>query len=313
MSTTARVLLALLLSAALSCGDDGTSLFLHVEGADGATQLEFRGLRDGEPWFGPERRPEQEGTPFSGEQTLRIRFNAPPDVPFQLEVDALANGVPFARATTEAVPRKGKEVELRLQLEPIPEPDGGTPDGGTPDGGASDAGEPDGGAPDGGEPDAGEADAGPPDAGTPDAGTPDAGSANCTTCVLNGTCVAQASAVACGGSGVACVDCTADGRASVCTAGGACSCGTRGTACGVGERCEGNACVCDPDTCAGCCAPNGTDCRTGNTMTACGAQGVTCADCTQLRADNCAPTGCRCGTNAPCTGLLSCRNGSCTL
>ncbi|MFP2907525.1 hypothetical protein ACLESD_21240 [Pyxidicoccus sp. 3LFB2] len=306
MSRPIRVLAALLLACAVSCGDDDTSLFLRVGGADGATQLEVRGLRDGEPWFGPERRPEQEGAPFSGEQTLRLRFNAPPDVPFQLEVDALAGGLPIARIVTEAVPRKGREVELRLQLERFsgePPPDGGTPDGGAPDGGEPDGG----GDPDGG-PDAGE-----PDGGGPDSGTPDGGSGTCTTCFLNGTCVAQTSAVACGGSGVACVNCTTDGRASVCTASGACSCGTRGTPCDVGERCDGNVCVCDPDTCAGCCDTNGTDCRTGNAMTACGTQGVTCADCTAQRADNCAATGCRCGTSAPCTGLLSCRNGTCTL
>ncbi|WP_164006672.1 hypothetical protein [Pyxidicoccus trucidator] len=310
MSRFTRGLLALLLACTVSCGDDGTSLFLRVEGADSATQLEVRGLREGEPWFGPERRPEQEGTPFSGEQTLRLRFNAPPDVPFQLEVDALANGVPIARVVTEAVPRKGREVELRLQLSPVseePPPDGGTPDGGSPDGGEPDAGESDAGEPDGGGPDGGE-----PDAGSPDSGTPDAGSAGCTTCLLNGACVAQTSAVACGGSGVACVDCTTDGRATVCTAGGACSCGTRGTPCGAGERCEGNACVCDPDTCAGCCDTDGTDCRTGSAMNACGTQGVTCVDCSQLRADNCSPTGCRCGTSAPC-GLLTCRSGQCTL
>ena len=283
MSRIPRALLALLLSSTLSCGDDGTSLFLRVKGADDATQLEVRGLRDGEPWFGPERRPEQEGARFSGEQTLRIRFNAPPDVPFQLEVEALASGVPIARASTEAVARKGNEVELRLQLSPISDGDGGTPDGGQSDGGGTDG------------------------------GAPDAGGGSCSTCLLNGTCVPQVSTVACGGSGVVCVDCTTDGRANVCTAGGACSCGTRGTPCGAGERCDRGTCVCDPDICTGCCETGGTSCRTGNTMNACGTQGVTCVDCTLLRANNCAATGCRCGTSAPCTRPNTCQSGQCKL
>ncbi|MCY1017283.1 hypothetical protein [Pyxidicoccus sp. MSG2] len=295
MSRASRALLALLLTAAVSCGDDSTSLFLRVEGADGATQLELRGLRDGEPWFGPERRPEQEGAPFSGEQTLRLRFNTPPGVPFELQVDALTNGVPFARTRVEATPRKGEELELRLTLSPIPDepgpqPDGGTPDGGTPDGGTPDAGEPDGGTTDGGNPDAGEPDAGTPDAGTPDAGLPDAGGSVCTTCVQpGGACVPTTSARACGGSGLECVDCVADGRANQCTASGACSCGTRGTPCGEGERCEGDTCVCDPDTCAGCC--QGNVCRNGTTNDACGRNGATCAAC----------------------GILTCRNSQCSL
>jgi len=288
MSRIPRTLLALLLSSALSCGDDGTSLFLRVKGADDATQLEVRGLRDGAPWFGPERRPEQEGARFSGEQTLRIRFNAPPDVPFQLEVEALASGVPIARVSTEAVARKGSEVELRLQLSSISNGDGGTPDGGQLDGGGTDGG-------------------------APDAGRPDAGGGSCSTCLLNGTCVPRVSTVACGGSGVVCVDCTTDGRANMCTAGGACSCGTLGTPCSAGERCERNTCVCDPDSCTGCCETSGegTSCRTGTSMNACGRQGVTCADCTLLRADNCAATGCLCGTSAPCTRPNSCQSGQC--
>ncbi|WP_163989410.1 hypothetical protein [Pyxidicoccus caerfyrddinensis] len=306
MSRASRALLALLLTAAVSCGDDTTSLFLRVEGADGATQLELRGLRDGESWFGPERRPEQEGAPFSGEQTLRLRFNTPPGVPFELQVDALLGGVPIARTRVEATPRKGEELELQLRLSPIPDEPGPQPDGGTPDGGEPDAGEPDGGTPDGGNPDAGE-----PDAGLPDAGLPDAGGSVCTTCVQpGGTCVPITSARACGGSGVACVDCVADGRANQCTASGACSCGTRGTPCGEGERCEADTCVCDPDTCAGCC--QGTACRNGNTTTACGLNGATCDACDANKADNCTNGGCRCGTSAPC-GLLTCRSGQCSL
>lgn len=311
MSRISRALVALLLTAAVSCGDDSTSLFLRVEGADGATQLELRGLRDGESWFGPERRPEQEGTPFSGEQTLRLRFNTPPGVPFELQVDALAHGVAFARTSVEATPRKGEELELRLRLTPLPDPgplpDGGTPDGGTSDGGTSDGGEPDGGGSDGGTPDGGN-----PDAGEPDAGSPDAGGGTCTTCVQpGGACVPSTSARACGGSGVACVDCIADGRANQCTASGVCSCGTRGTPCGEGERCDGDTCVCDPDTCAGCC--QGNACRNGDTFTACGINGATCTTCNSDNADNCFNGGCRCGTGSGDCGLLRCRSGRCSL
>ena len=304
MSRLSRAFLAVLLTAAVSCSDDDTSLFLRVERADGATQLEVRGVRDGAPWFGPERRPEQEGAPFSGEQTLRLRFNSPPDDPFELQVDALLGGVSIARTSVEATLRKGEEVELKLELSPPP--DGGTADGGTTDGGTADAGEPDAGDTDGGT------DGGSPDGGEPDAGPPDAGGGTCTTCVQpGGGCVPTTSARACGGSGVACVDCVADGRANQCTASGACSCGARGTACGEGERCEGDTCVCDPDTCAGCCQDNA--CRNGDTVSACGINGATCTTCNTTKADNCANGGgCRCGTNQPCGLLQTCRNGSCS-
>ncbi|WP_267146668.1 hypothetical protein [Pyxidicoccus xibeiensis] len=312
MSRLARGFVALLLASLATCGDDSTSLFLRVDGADGATQLEVRGLRDGEPWFPAQRRPEQEGEPFSGEQSLRLRFNAPPDVPFVLEVDALSAGVPIARGSAEAQPRKGAEVELRLSLTPVtvePLPDGGTPDGGA-DGGEPDAGDPDAGVPDAGVPDAGDPDAGEPDAGAPDAGTPDAGTVTCTTCTVpGGACVASTSAVACGGSGLACIDCTADGRANLCTTAGACSCGTQGR-CGVGERCVNNACVCDRDTCDGCC--QGNVCRNGDTPTVCGIDGTNCANCETSKSDNCVNGGCRCGLSEPCPLLSICQNGRCT-
>jgi hypothetical protein len=292
MSRATRTLLAVLLSCAAACSDDTTSLFLRVEGADGATQLELRGLRDGAPWFGPERRPETEGEPFSGEQSVRLRFNAPPDVPFVLEVDALANGMPIARASAEVLPRKGDEVELRLVLSPVSvEP---LPDGGQPDAGDADAGQSDGGETDGGDPDAGV-----PDAGMPDAG----GGGGCATgCIHpNGTCVTSPSTRACGGSGLACVDCLANERANTCTTGGSCACGTRGRPCEAGERCDGNSCVCDPELCAGCCQDN--VCRQGDRMDSCGIGGAVCKICNPNSANNCSAGGCRCGTNEACSGL----------
>ncbi len=293
MSRWVRIAAALLLcsAAAVACGDDETSLFLRVTGADGARQLEVRGLRNGEP-FGPQRLPETEGERFSGEQTVRVRFNTPPGTPVLIEVDALDDGGVIAEGSAEATPRKGEEVELRIKLSDVtgePGTDGGT-DGGT------DAGT------DGGEPDAGEPDGGDPDAGLPDAGAPDAGiscgQGTCAGCCqANGTCVSVPSARACGLGGLGCIDC-GEVRANTCSPSGLCSCGTRGSPCGEGQRCNGSICECDPNTCAGCCS--GNDCRPGNTLSACDTGLDQCTTCNTQTADNCSNGGCRCGTGNVC-------------
>lgn len=324
MSRLVRVLAALVLCAAVAtCGSEGTSFFLRVEGADGARQLQVQGLRGDEVLFGPELRPEQPADePFSGEQTLRIRFNTLPDAPVRIEVDALDSEGRIVRGSAEATPRKDEEVELRIELSPAsvePLPDGGTdggvPDGGEPDAGQPDAGEPDGGAPDSGTPDAGEPDGGAPDSGTPDAGLPDAGSTDCSSancnngCCQTNRCVAPPSASACGRGGGECIDCGL--KADQCGANGACVCGSLGTACGEGQRCVSGACECDPATCAGCCDEG--ICRPGTTTAACGISGDSCTACNTAKADRCTNGGCRCGSSAPCTGILSCRSGNCSL
>jgi hypothetical protein len=302
MSRLARMAVALLLcsAVAVACGDDDTSLFLRVTNADGATQLRVRGVRGEEPWFGPVLAPETAGEPFSGEQTLRIRFTTPPDAPGLVEVDALQGGEAIARGSAEASPRKGEEVELRIGLSDVtvePGTDGGT-DAGT-DGGT------DAGTPDGGEPDAGLPDAGAPDAG---GGCSQGTCAGC--CQPNGTCVSVTSARACGLGGLECVDC-GEVRANTCSPSGLCSCGTRGSPCGEGQRCNGSTCECDPNTCAGCCS--GNDCRPGNTLSACDTGLDQCTVCNAATADNCSNGGCRCGTGSPCnpSSADNCSNGGC--
>ncbi|HZI15024.1 MAG TPA: hypothetical protein VE153_31930 [Myxococcus sp.] len=284
MSRLARMAVALLLcsAAVVACGDDGTSLFLRVTDADGATQLRVRGVRGEEPWFGPVLAPETEGEPFSGEQTLRIRFTTPPDAPGLVEVDALEGGEVIARGSAEAAPRKGEEVELRIGLSRVtvePGTDGGT-DGGTDAG--TDGGDPDAGTPDGGDPDAGLPDAGLPDAGLPDAGAPDAGGgdvcAGCPGCCRNNVCVNPPSVNNCGVGGEQCNECP-EGRADRCTQFGGCSCGENAGVCPVGQRCSGARCICDAASCPdGCCSAAGA-CLPGDSNSSCGNAGSLCTSC----------------------------------
>jgi hypothetical protein len=284
MSRLVRIAIALLLGSAavVACGDDETSFFLRVTGADGATQLEVGGVRSGER-FGPQLLPEAEGAPFSGEQTVRVRFNTPPGAPVLIEVAALVGGERIAEGSAEATPRKGEEVELRIGLSPVtqePGTDGGT-DGGVPDAGEPDGGDTDGGT-DGGDPDAGEPDGGAPDAGGSDAGVPDAGGGGgCTDC-RNGccqgnVCVNPPTVNSCGGGGEACRECPA-GRADRCSEFGGCSCGESNAVCPEGQRCFGGACICDAASCPdGCCSAGA--CLDGDTNDSCGTAGGACNVC----------------------------------
>jgi cysteine-rich repeat protein len=80
----------------------------------------------------------------------------------------------------------------------------------------------------------------------------------------------------CGTGGGMCTNCgtTGDG----CSTTGGCTCGG-GAACGTGQVCSGGKCVCDATSCPTGCCLGGTTCEPGDTTSACGPAGGTCAVC----------------------------------
>jgi hypothetical protein len=70
--------------------------------------------------------------------------------------------------------------------------------------------------------------------------------------------------------------------------------------CGTGRTCSGGTCVCDPATCAGCCAGNA--CVGGNDSGACGHGGVTCAVCQSPQTCGGGGTAGVCGCTPDCQG-----------
>jgi hypothetical protein len=154
-----------------------------------------------------------------------------------------------------------------------------------------------------------------------------------------GTCRPGSANGACGTAGAACQDCTASGRTCSepgsycgfipsCTAvtcpGGCCdakgvchdgrtdaACGTSGQACSdctsSGQQCAPQGfCYsgphCGPDTCAGCCAADGT-CRPGSNAQNCGNYGELCQNCNSqglsCQTGSCATRGAVCPAAAP--------------
>ncbi len=107
----------------------------------------------------------------------------------------------------------------------------------------------------------------------------------------------------CGVHGGACVACDSD-TADNCSPDGVCRCGA-GPTCASGQRCVAGACVCNSNSCTGCCA--GNSCQTGDDYEACGSGGVTCGSCNVVGSNNCGPNGCRCGSGPPCN------SGACLL
>ena len=183
------------------------------------------------------------------------------------------------------VVERGREVEVKIEMEPFDLPTG---DGGTP------------------EPDAGFFDAGYIDAGR----LQDGGVLQCTCdggCCFPGTstCVSPISAIIdagagiaplvftfnlCGPSGAFCSLALCDTTRTNLCVNGTCSCGKSGSPCPQGTRCsvrpDGQAtCVCDPfSQCNGCCNPSGVPgvaCVNGNALSrvACGSAGQACQPC----------------------------------
>lgn len=170
------------------------------------------------------------------------------------------------------------------------------------------------------------------------------GASNCTTgCCRAGRCMPGSSDDACGKGGDSCSDCTVtalkctDQRcgggtqpcgASTCNggccAGGKCQAGTVDLACGKGgvacvdckaagktceaasQTCKGTTPSCSATTCAaGCC--QGGACMAGNTDSACGKGGASCADC------KAAGKTCDSATSACSSGPTTCDATSCPL
>lgn len=80
-------------------------------------------------------------------------------------------------------------------------------------------------------------------------------------------------------------------------------CGSCETACPAGQRCVNGLCGCDATSCPlGCCA--GTTCKRGDSASACGDNGASCAICQS--GDTCADGTCACASGMICTGSGCC-------
>lgn len=153
-------------------------------------------------------------------------------------------------------------------------------------------------------------------------------------CCDGDQCVSPATPWQCGLHGVACADCTADGRADQCS-GGVCICAAAGEPCAEGLYCSSTGCGTCPPECAGKCA--GADDGCGGVCTLgdctegccdaqhlcvavaaqgddrCGSSGADCGSCVQdPQADQCVDGACQCAaTGARCDDGLFCSSSGC--
>lgn len=108
------------------------------------------------------------------------------------------------------------------------------------------------------------------------------------------------------------------GGACVHTASDASNCGSCGAACAAGQSCQGGACTCNGERCAGCC--DGTTCRDGASEAQCGVNGSACLACGE--GQTCCNGACRdlssdmnhcgtCGNACPSDGANECVEGVC--
>jgi hypothetical protein len=136
----------------------------------------------------------------------------------------------------------------------------------------------------------------------------DGGCAAGSCCGPAGLCIAGDAATACG-SGFACVDCTVgNAKGPACVAGEcgcsspsdcpvACNAHVCSTSCSGAGQCK-----------EGCCS--GTECVTGNTVSACGSDGGSCSACPAKAP--CLPTGvCGCTTMMDCPKNEACKDNAC--
>lgn len=90
-----------------------------------------------------------------------------------------------------------------------------------------------------------------------------------------------------------------------------CSCGM-GPACPVGEVCKAGTCLCDQNSCGGCCDKQSGRCLAAAWPAACGGKGSACTTCDKLLTDGCnANGGCGCGAGPPCAVGQHCVNKTC--
>lgn len=96
----------------------------------------------------------------------------------------------------------------------------------------------------------------------------------CVGCCDNRVCTLS-SMVACGAGGGQCQQCNPE-SADACNEEGECVCGT-GPTCAEGQACIGGQCVCNQQSCKGCC--HGNTCESGTSDQMCGTAGLGCEAC----------------------------------
>ncbi|MFL5347877.1 MAG: hypothetical protein ACJ8AT_24060 [Hyalangium sp.] len=243
-----------------ACRDSvGTALYVTIEFPPSVRmdQLLVSGMV-ADSGIGPQAVPEQPERLLSNGDTFRVLLPSVPDKSeATLNVEGLHEGTRVAFGTSVVDVLQGKEVDITVQLEPTPTPDGGVPDGGTPDAGFC----------------------------------PDCANG----CCLGGVCTTSTFNT-CGSGGVSCVMCEprlsnncaaagfcACGQGAACDSrtadqcmNGQCKCGNSGP-CGFGQECVSGQCKCTPSSCSGCCTFN--VCAPGNSSNACGRNGAACVGC----------------------------------
>jgi hypothetical protein len=250
-----------------ACRDSvGTALYVTIDSPPSLLmdQLVVTGEVAGSD-IGPHVLPEEPARTLTSGDTFRVLLPSAPDKSeAELLVEGRRQSTRVAFGTSRVQIREGSEVDVTVHLEPA-STDGGVPDGGTPDAGFC-----------------------------PNCASGCCVGSSCTTPTFN----------TCGSGGIACVTCdrrTADSCASqgVCACGqgpscnpattdqcvsGQCKCGLNGP-CGFGQQCVAGQCKCTPSSCGGCCF--GNLCAPGNSVSACGQNGVVCQRCTMT----CSATG----------------------
>lgn len=128
-----------------------------------------------------------------------------------------------------------------------------------------------------------------------------------TGCCSGGLCLTS-SFDYCGLSGRTCATCNAL-RSETCSTDGFCLCGVE-SECAPGERCDNGMCICDSESCAGCCSESGCELRS---FELCGVDGATCVACNPMVSNTCTPEGaCNCGASDPCQDGQRCVSGACS-
>ncbi|HEX8706255.1 MAG TPA: hypothetical protein VF815_45895 [Myxococcaceae bacterium] len=262
-----------------SCRKEETSLIVSIEFPPTLLMDQLLvAVTVGEENIGPHLLPDQPGRLLTNGDDFRVELpSAKGGEQASLRLEGLREGGSVALGTTTATVRLNQEVEITVELVPTSPPTNNT-DGGT-DGGT--------GGTDGGT--------GGTDGGT--GGNPDAGFCpNCPDgCCVRGVCTTRTFNT-CGTGGVACTACSSN-TASTCSNEGFCACGPgpacdarladrclmgqcrcgNNNQCGFGQQCVQGTCVCNADSCSGCCSNN--TCHPGTVKDRCGVNGDNCRKC----------------------------------
>jgi len=218
--------------------------------------------------IGPHLLPVEAGRLLTNGDTFRVELSPEQDgAAATLRLEGLREGGSVALGTGATTVRMNNEVNVLVRLEPTRPPTGG-PDGGM-DGGT--------------------------DGGT-GGGTDGGFCPNCPNgCCMGGVCTSRTFNT-CGTGGVACTACSSS-TANACASEGFCACGPgpacdpqladrcvlgqcrcgSGGPCGFGQQCVQGACVCNANSCTGCCQSN--TCYPGTARDRCGIDANTCRKC----------------------------------